>query len=84
MTGGRPVRLTVVSYEPHAARIMVGREYQVGLLLGEFYGARAYLWPVADQWPRPHEAEQAWFPRFRDARAALRERLAEQGPWWTA
>jgi AraC-like DNA-binding protein len=77
-------RLTLVTYEPRAARIMADRKYQVGLVLGEFYCTRAYLWPVADKWPNPREAEQVTFRRLRDARRGLRERLAERGPWWTA
>jgi hypothetical protein len=82
VTGDKPVRLTVVSYEPGAARIMADRKYQVGLVLGEFYCTRAYLWPAADKWPNPREAEEVTFRRLRDARRGLRERLAERGPWW--
>lgn len=79
------VRLTFVTYEPGAARIMADQRQQVGLVLGEFYGVRAYLWPVAGVRPgKPGEVEQARFGRLRDARRVLRERVAERGAWWTA
>jgi hypothetical protein len=87
MTGGKPVRLTFPSLDVGSKRIMAGRRCQAGLLLGEFYGVRAYLWPAADERPgNPHEVEQAWFPLFREARRVLRERVADskRGPWWTA
>jgi hypothetical protein len=85
MSDGKPVLLTLPSYDIGAARIIADGKYQVGHVLGEFYGVRAYLWPAADERPgNPYEVEQAWFPLFRDARRVLRERVAEKGPWWTA
>lgn len=77
------MKLTMPAYDHGACRVMVdGR--QVGHVLGEFYGWRAYLWRVPDVWPPPADAEQVYRRgRLADLRAQLRERLETEGPWWT-
>jgi hypothetical protein len=76
------MRLTTPSTDIGAAAINVdGR--QVGHILGEFYGWRAYLWPEPDLWPYPHSREEVYARgRLRDLRTQLRQRLDESGPWW--
>lgn len=84
MTGVKPVRLTFPGYDIGAAHIRADGKL-VGLVLGEFFGWRAHLWPEAGPKPGtldPREAETVWMPKLGDLRRVLRERVAERGPWW--
>jgi hypothetical protein len=81
----RPVRLTFPAYDMGAARIIADGKRDVGHVLGEFTGWRAYLWPEADLRPFqriPDPMESVWCLTLREVRAVLRERVAEKGPWW--
>lgn len=82
----RPARLTFPPYDMGGARIIADGRHEVGRVLAEFTGWRAFLWPEADPKPgqfNPHDVEAVWRLRLGDVRAALRERVAEKGPWWT-
>lgn len=82
----RPVRLTFPVCDFGGARIIADGKHEVGRVLAEFYGWRAYLWPGADPAPggfNPHDTEAVWRPTLRDVRAVLRERVAEKGAWWS-
>ena len=78
----RPVRLTFPSYDIGSARIMAG-DLQVGTVLGEYRGHRAYLWPVADDFAGQLSGEQVTGRRLADVREKLRERVEAKGPWWS-
>jgi hypothetical protein len=85
VSGQRPVRLTFPSYDFGGARIIADGKQEVGRVLAEFTGWRAFLWDQADPPPgqfNPHDMESVWRERLREVRAALRERFAEKGPWW--
>jgi hypothetical protein len=82
----RPVRLTFPPYDQGGAHIIADGEREVGRVLAEFTGWRAFLWPEARPAPgqyNPHDVEDVWRPTLRGIRAALRERVAEKGQWWT-
>lgn len=73
-------RLTMPSYDPGAASIMVDG-HRVGYALGRFSDWQAHLWETPDQHQHP-PAETITLPTLADLRKALRHRLDEQGPWW--
>jgi hypothetical protein len=80
----RPVRLTFPACDIGAAEIRADGKL-VGRVLGEFHGWRAWLMTEADPGPGqfdPRQAETVWAPKLGDLRRVLRERVAEQGPWW--
>jgi hypothetical protein len=81
---GRPVRLTFPPWDVGAARIIADGKYEVGRVLGEFTGWRAYLWPASHGQFDPYKVEEIWRLRLGEIRAVLRERVAIKGPWWTA
>ena len=86
MTGGKPVRLTFPSYDFGGARIIADGKHEVGRVLAEFTGWRAFLWPEANPVPgrfNPHDVEDLWRLTLREVREALRERVAVKGGWWT-
>jgi hypothetical protein len=81
----RPVRLTFPSFDIGSASIMADGKHQTGLVLGEFWLWRAYLWPVADARPsHVYELETVAGQTLADVRRVLRERVAQHGPWWKA
>jgi hypothetical protein len=83
---GRPVPLTFPPYDMGGAHIIADGRHEVGRILAEFTGWRAFLWPQADPTPgqyNPHDVEDVWRLKLGDIRAVLRERVAKEGPWWT-
>lgn len=85
MTGIRPVRLTVASYDEGTADIFAGGR-RVGIAIDEGRGTwRAYLYPVAtDRRVRPADCEEVTGRTLGELRRVLRERVELKGPWWTA
>ena len=83
----RPARLTFPVWDMGATRIVADGRHDVGRVLGEFYGWRARLWPEADMKAATvaelDSMETAWFRTLREAREALRKRVADEGPWWS-
>jgi hypothetical protein len=81
----RPVRLTFPAYDMGAARIIADEKHEVGRVLAEFTGWRAFLWTAADPVPgqfNPHDMETVWCLKLGEIRKVLRERVAEKGAWW--
>ena len=83
MSAEKPLRLTLPAYDRGAADILAdGR--QVGIALAEFKGWRAWLYLAAqDRRIRPEGCEEATGRTLGELRAALRKRVADEGPWWT-
>lgn len=83
MTGGKPVRLTVASYDEGTADIFANGK-RVGIALDEGRGTwRAYLYPVAtDRRVRPEGCEEVTAGKLGELRDMLRERVELKGPWW--
>ena len=82
----RPVRLTFPPYGQGAAYIIADGLHEVGHILGDFTGWRAWLWPEPDLKPYgiiPEAMESVWCKTLREVRAVLRERVAVKGPWWS-
>ena len=78
----RPVKLTFPRAEPYGYNIMAGGR-QVGKIVEGYADWEAYLWCE----PGPRFTGYADLPvvrpRLAEVREALRERVAEKGPWWT-
>jgi len=78
----RPVRLTFPRCEPYSYSIMADGQ-QVGKIVEAFANWEGWLWCV----PGPRFTGYAGPPvvraRLGEVREALRERVAERGPWWT-
>jgi hypothetical protein len=78
-----PVRLTFPSYDTGAVNILADGKC-AGFALAEFYGWRAYLFPVlTESRMRPDECEEVTAKTLGELRKLLRERVAERGAWWT-
>jgi hypothetical protein len=83
MTGGKPVRLTLPSYDIGSADIMVTGK-RAGICLAEFSCWRAYLYgALTDRRARAEECEEVTARTLGELRRVLRERVALKGPWWT-
>jgi len=88
---GPPARLAFPAYDIGAADIRSGGKC-VGFCLDEGGGAhgrarrwRAYLYPAAQdrRTPRPEVCEEVTARTLGELRAALRKRVADEGPWWS-
>jgi hypothetical protein len=83
-------RLTFPAYDTGAADILADG-LCVGFCLDEGGGTRgyprrwrAYLYPAAQakRTPRPAKCEEVTAGTLRELRRLLRERVADNGPWW--
>ena len=85
MNEGRPALITFPSYDIGAADIKVGGKH-AGIILGEFDCWRAYLYPVLTSsriWLEK-DCEEVTARTLTELRRVLRERVADEGPWWKA
>jgi hypothetical protein len=84
MTGGRPVLITFPPCDAGTTDIRSGGK-RVGIAVAEFKGWRAYLFPeAADRRIRAGGEEEVAAGSLTELRRVLRERVADEGPWWKA
>ncbi len=82
MTGAKPVRLTVVSYDQGMADILVCGK-RAGIVLAEYRTWCAYLYPaLTDRRVRLGGEEEVTAETLRELRTILRERVELKGAWW--
>lgn len=85
MNEGKPVLITFPPYDAGTTDIRSGGK-RVGIAVAEFGGHwRAYLFAEAtDRRIRAGDEEEVTAETLTELRRVLRERVADEGPWWKA